>query len=168
MRLQTAILSILVTLTIAATTYADAAKADFSGTWELDKEKSEGLPGGAHQKMIVKQTGDRLDIEIETSGPQGNRKVTDSYIVNGKEAEFTPALVGGGTSKGGKRTSTWSAEGKGFDATEEATIEGEEGTDTIKGTRKWQLSPDGKSLTIEMQLEGSQGQIKSKRVFVKQ
>jgi hypothetical protein len=118
--------------------------------------------------MMVKQTGDRLDVEIETSGPQGNRKVTDNYIVNGKEAEFTPPLIGGGTSKGGKRTSTWSAEGKSFDVTEEATIENEEGTDTIKGKRKWQLSSDGKLLTIEMDLAGSQGSMKSKRVFVRQ
>lgn len=118
--------------------------------------------------MTVKQNGDRLEIEVEVSGPQGNRKVSASYIVNGQESEFTPPVVGGGTPKGGKRISTWFAAGNGFDVKEQATIEGDEGTDTITGTRRWPLSPDGKLLTIEMDLDGSEGPIKSKRVFVRQ
>ena len=37
--------------------------------------------------------------------------------------------------------------------------------DTIKGKRTWRLSPDGKVLTIEMDMTGKGGAIKSKRVF---
>ena len=157
------ILAVLSTLTIAAA----ESKPDFSGQWELDTERSEGLPPGTKQSMTVKQSGDRLDVEVKVSGPQGDRTVSDVYLVNGTEAEFTPAIIGGGTPKNGKRTSTWATEGRGFDAAEEAVVEGDGGTDTFKGKRTWRLSEDGKLLTIDMHIEGGGGPMKAKRIFVK-
>lgn len=101
MRTQTAILSIVLGIAMLGTSRGESPKASFGGKWKLDNEKSEDLPAGTHQTMTVKQTGDRLEIEVEVSGPQGNRKVSNSYIVNGQEAEFTLPVVGGGTPKGG-------------------------------------------------------------------
>lgn len=76
--------------------------------------------------------------------------------------------MGGGEGKKGKRIAKATEDGTGFDATEEAAVEGSEGLDTVKAKRKWRLSSDGKILTIEIELEGGQGNMKSKRVFVKQ
>ena len=55
-----------------------------------------------------------------------------------------------------------------MDITEEAEVENSEGTDTIKGTRTWRLSEGGKLLTIEIDLAGERGAMKSKRVYRKQ
>lgn len=164
MKIKVLVLAIVLTFAFAGT--AAAAKADFTGTWALDKTKSEGLPPDMDQTLTIKQTGDRVDVEAKISGGQGEQTVSDSYVLDGQAKDFTPALVGGGKGKG-KRTSKWTAEGDGFDATEEATLEGPEGPETVKAARRWRLSPDGKTLTIEMSFEGPGGAFKSKRVFTK-
>lgn len=144
---------------------AGTEKPNFSGTWELDAKKSEGIPEGTNQVLTIKQAGDRIDVEIKMSGPQGDRTLPDAYVVDGKEAEFKPAILSGGNPKGGKRVSTWAKDGAGFDVQEQGQIDGPEGADDVKGKRTWRLSPDGKVLTIEMDLAGNGGAIKSKRVF---
>jgi hypothetical protein len=144
---------------------AETGKPNFTGTWELDVSKSEGVPEGMKQVLSVKQVDDRIDVEIKMSGPQGDHTLPDAYVVDGKEAEFKPPIVSGGNAKGGKRVSTWAKDGAGFDVQEHALIDGPEGADELKGTRTWRLSPDGKVLTIEMDLTGNGGAIKSKRIF---
>ena len=154
------------TLTVS---YGQSAEVDFSGEWQLNKERSEGLPPGVDQAMSVKQQGGRLDVKTHLSGgPGGDRTHEDSYVVNGEAADFKPPLMGGTTAKSAKRTAKWSTEGKGFDASEQAEIDGPQGTQTVKATRTWRLSDDKKTLTIEIALEQPDGGInKSKRVFTK-
>src|SRR3954471_19782073 len=103
---------------------AEPAKPNFTGTWELDAQKSEGIPDGMKQVLIVKQVDDRIDVEIKISGPQGDRTMPDAYIIDGKEAEFKPAVVSGGNAKGGTRVSTWAKDGAGFDVQEQAALDG--------------------------------------------
>ena len=160
------VLAIVLVFTLLGLAAGAAATADLSGTWVLDKAQSEGLPPDLDQTLTVKQTGDRVDVETKITGGRGERTVFDSYVLNGEATVFTPALVGGGKGKG-KRTSTWTADGNGFDATEEAQVAGPEGEETIKATRRWRLSPDGKTLTVEMSFVGPGGSGKSKRVFTK-
>lgn len=151
---------------LAAAGAAAAAKADFSGTWVLDASKSEGLPPGLQQTLVVKHAGDRVEAQNTVKGPQGEQVINDTYVLDGKETDFTPALVGGGTGKG-RRTSSWSADGNGFDVAERATVNGPEGEAELKATRRWSLSPDGKTLTIEITLTGPMGEMKTKRLFNK-
>jgi hypothetical protein len=139
-----------------------AQEPKFSGTWALDKSRSEGLPAGMDQTMTVEQTGDRIDIVMTVFSDQGEREVRDQFILDGKETEFAPA-----ENSKGKRTSTWSADGRGFDVIEEATIERGAGPESFKVMRHWRLSDDGKTLTIEMSFNEPSGPGKSKRVFVK-
>ena len=169
MRNTISLTSILLALSILIAPAAAPARPDFSGRWELDAAKSEGLPPDMKQSMTVKQTADRLEVETKISGPQGDRTVNDTYTIDGKPAEFTPAvLAGGGTAKKGTRTASWSADGSGMDVIEEAELDTSEGADTIKGKRTWRLSDGGKVLTIEIDLTGKNGPLKSKRVYLKQ
>lgn len=150
--------------------YGQSAKTDFTGEWQLDKARSEGLPPGSDQSMTVKQQANRLDVKVQVSGgPGGDRTLEDAYVLNGEATDFKPPLMGGGaTVKSAKRTSTLAAEGRGFDTTEQAEVEGEEGAGTIKATRAWRLSDDGKTLTIEMAMTMPGGSVnKTKRVFTK-
>ena len=167
MRQRVLTISMAAALVIIGGAAAAAQRVDFSGAWALDKSKSEGLPPGMDQAMTVKQAGDRVDVETKVSGTRGEQQVKDNFILDGKETEFTPPLIVAGQSPKGKRTSRWSADGKGFDVTEEATFEGDEGPETVKATRHWQLSDDGKTLTVEMTFEGAQGARKTRRVFVR-
>ena len=151
--------------------YGQSPNVDFSGEWQLDKARSEGLPPGADQSMTVKQEADRLDVKIRISGgPGGDQTHEDRYVVNGEAADFKPPMMGGGaTVKSAKRTAKWTAEAKGFDSTEEAEVKGPDGSDdTLKATRTWRLADDGKTLTIEMAVTMPDGAVnKSKRVFTK-
>jgi hypothetical protein len=160
--------SILLAFSILTLPAADPARPDFSGRWELDAAKSEGLPPEMKQSMTVKQTGDRLEVEMKITGPQQDSTVNDTYTLDGKPAEFTPAMLGGGKAKKGTRTATWSADGSGMDVIEQAEVETSEGADTIKGKRTWRLSEGGKVLTIDIDLAGEKGPIKGKRVYRKQ
>lgn len=146
-----------------------AAKANFSGVWMLDTAKSEGLQPGTIQTMTVKQDGDRVEIETKLKAGDGaEQTLKDAYVLDGKEVDFTPPIIGGGAAKKAKRTSKWTADEGGFDASEEVLVSAPDGgEDTIKAKRRWRLSADGKTLTIEMDVELPNGATKSKRVFVK-
>src|SRR5689334_13179541 len=107
-------------------TTTTSAKVDFSGTWTLDKNNSEGLPPGMDQTMTVVQSGDKLSLETKLITAEGERVVPDSYVLDGKETEFTPKAPNGQAGKG-KRTAKRSADGNGIEVNETATFEGPEG-----------------------------------------
>ena len=155
-------------LALAAVAAGAAAKANFSGTWVLDVAKSEGVPQGIEQTITVKQDGDKITTNVKIKSPQGDRTIDDSYVVDGKEVEFTNTMLRGMTGKG-KRTTKWTADGNGIEIseiTDAVTPDGE--TATIKAARKWTLSADGKTLSIEQTLETPRGSQTTKRVFNKQ
>ncbi|HYV10593.1 MAG TPA: hypothetical protein VE980_06860 [Pyrinomonadaceae bacterium] len=143
-----------------------SAKADFSGTWILDKSKSEGLPPGMDQTMTVVHTGDKLSLETKLTTQEGEQVVADSYMLDGKEVEFTPKAPGGQAGKG-KRTAKWAADGNGIEVNENSTFEGPEGSVNVQLTRTWTLSADGKTLKIDIAAEGPNGKQQIKRTFVK-
>ncbi|MCA1575783.1 MAG: hypothetical protein LC794_00305 [Acidobacteria bacterium] len=153
-------------LVIAVCVAVASAKADFSGTWILDKTKSEGLPPGLNQTMTVVQTGDKLSLETKLINDEGERVVSDSYMLDGKEAEFTPQTPNGPAGKG-KRTAKWSADGNGIEVIENSTFDGPEGPVNIQMTRIWTLSADGKTLKIDLTADGPNGKQQVKRTFVK-
>jgi hypothetical protein len=144
---------------------AFAANPDFSGTWTLDKTKSEGLPPGMDQTMTVTQTGDKISIETKLIGDKGEQIVPDAYTLDGKETEFAPRAPNGSIGKG-KRTAKWTE--KGFEISDFSTFDTPEGEKvTVKMTRKWTLSADGKTLQIEINAESPQGTQIIKRTFIK-
>ena len=146
---------------------APAPKADYSGVWTLDTAKSDGLPPMLKgQKLTVKQTGDRVEIESKMTLEEGDRNDTDAFTVDGKAADYTPKGPGGMEGKG-KRTATWNADGRGIDLDEAATFDTPMGSADVKITRKWSLSADGKTLTIEINAETPMGAQHSKRTFTK-
>lgn len=106
----------------AASAKVATAKVDFSGTWTLDKSNSEGLPPGMDQIMTVVQTGDKLSLETKLITEQGEQVVPDSYMLDGKEVDFTPKTPGGQSGKG-KRTAKWGADGNSIEVSENATFD---------------------------------------------
>ncbi len=146
----------MVVLVLTLYTVMTSAKADFSGTWTLDKANSEGLPPGMDQLMTVVQTGDKLSVETKLITEQGEQVVPDTYMLDGKEVEFTPRTPGGQTGKG-KRTAKWAADGNSIDVSENASFDTPDGAFTVQATRKWVLSPDGKTLRIDMTVDGPNG-----------
>ncbi len=157
-----ACLAVLVCLSAVAA----AQKADFSGVWVLDQNRSEGLPPSMKQTMTVTQSGDKIDVEYMISSEQGELTIKSSYTLDGKESEVTlPGPMRDITAKG-KQTAQWSDDGHGFESQDEGTFDTPYGPATIRTTRKWQLSYEGKTLTVLISREGLMPQ-KSKRIFVR-
>jgi hypothetical protein len=143
-----------------------AAKANFTGTWVMDSSRTEGVPAGVEQTMILMQSEDKLVLENKINTGQGENTVKDTYIINGKEMDFTQK-VNDQESKG-KRTTKWLADGSGFESSEEIARQAPDGTQIAQQvTRKWVMAADGKSFTVEMSVKGPNGTQQTKRVFVK-
>ena len=154
-------------LVIALSLVVALAKPDFSGTWVMDRSRSIGLPPGMNQTMTVVQTGDRLDIETKLITAQGERVVKDAYTLDGKEAEFTPQGPQGPNGKG-KRKGAWLPRGNSIVVNEDTITQGQNGQQVNSQlTRKWILSPDGQTLTIDMYFDGPNGSFETKRIFIK-
>ena len=158
--------SIVVALVFTLCMTVVSAKVDFSGTWALDKDNSEGLPPGMDQVMTVVQTGDKLSVETKVITAQGEQVVPDSYMLDGKEVEFSPRGINGLSGKG-MRTAKWGADGTSIEVSEKATFDTPEGAMAVQTTRKWALSPDGKTLKIDRMVDSPQGKQLLKRTFIK-
>jgi len=143
-----------------------SAKANFSGAWVMDKSKSEGLPPEMEQTMTVTQDGDKLTLETTLINGDQKQTIKDNYTLNGAAEDFTPR-IGDGVSGKGKRTAKWDADGNGFEVSEESKFETPDGDVNTTMKRKWQLSADGKTLVIELHFNGPNGEVTSKRTFVK-
>ncbi len=146
-----------------------AAQSDFSGVWTLDVSKSANVPPGLIQTMTVTQKGDRVEVETTSKVGEGQERVgKDAYVLDGKETDFT---MGRGA-KNAKRVSKLTADGNVFVVTEEAVLNAPDGGEaTVRAKRRWRLSADGKTLTIEMvaenPIDASKPKSRSRRVFVK-
>jgi hypothetical protein len=164
---RTLVLGSVAALVLALSLVAAAAKANFSGTWMLDKSHSEGLPPEfKDQTMTVVQTDDKITIDTTIVRDSGETKQSDVYILSGKEVEYKPQAIMGIEGKG-KRTAQWAADGNSIDVKEEATYEGPDGPVAVQITRKWTFSADGKTFFIDMNVNSPQGSFQIKRAFTK-
>jgi hypothetical protein len=158
---------LLVTALVLTGTLALAAtKANFSGTWVMDASRSEGIPPNVEQTMTLTQVDDSLTLQNKIVTAEGNINVSDTFTINGKEVEFTQKV--NDEEIKGKRTSKWLADGNGFESNEEFTLVGGDNLPiTQQITRKWVMSADGKTLTIDLSGKMPSGDLHTKRTFVK-
>ncbi len=143
-----------------------AAKANFSGTWVMNKSRSEGIPPDVEQTMTMTQVDDQLTMQNKITTPSGDIAISDAFTINGKEVDFTQKR--NDEEIKGKRTSKWFADGNGFESNEEFTIVGGDNLPiTQQITRKWMMSADGKTFTVDLSGKGPNGDLHTKRTFVK-
>jgi Tol biopolymer transport system component len=154
-------LSLTVVLIIIAPTMMDAqnGKADFTGTWVFNAEKSV-LPQGSNAqrmgggKFTVSQEANLL-TQTRT-GQDGTSRVT-KYTLDGKESINT---TGGGESKS---TAKWSADGKALTIVTKTIINGNE----RNSTSVWSLI-DANTLSILITRQNQNGEVKATMVYGKQ
>ncbi len=144
---------------------AFAQKPDFSGSWTMDRARSFGLPGNMNQTMVVTQKGDQIEVETKLIQPDNERTVKDSYVLDGKEREFTPQTPPGQTPPKGKRTANWMPGGNGILVTDVTTAETPKGLVTTQVVRKWTISNG--ELVIAMYVDRPDASYEAKRIFIK-
>ena len=152
-----------------AVSAAAAEKANFTGTWSLDVSRSEGLPPSLQQTVTITHEGDKVDMVIKQKTPQGERTVNDSFMLDGKQAAFTPPAPPPPQPqpRNGKRTARWLADGS-IEIHDTWDMDTPDGLDTMEMKRKFTLAADGKTFTVEQNFKGQLGLSQTKRVYVKQ
>jgi hypothetical protein len=142
------------------------SKPDFTGTWVMDKNRSFSNPPGLEQTLNITHTGDQMKLESKLVTARGEQVINDSYTFDGKERDFAPP-PGGPPGAKGKRTAAWLPEGRGILITDEITSDSPNGPVTQKVARKWTLSTDGSTLTIDYFFDNPSVSYEAKRVFVR-
>jgi hypothetical protein len=142
------------------------AKPDFSGSWVMDRARSFGLPGNMEQSMTVKQSGDQMEVETKLIQPNNERTQKDTYFLDGKEYEFTPAAPPNQTPPKGKRTAKWLPNGDGIIVTEITTAETPKGPATTQVVKKWTFTAEGE-VTIAHFVDAPTVSYELKRIFVR-
>jgi len=156
-------------LVTAAFSYAQS-KPDFSGTWVLDREKSDppGMgPGGAggpgarpgggmagDMTITIKQTGNELKIEREA--PAG--RMTSTYALDGTETKNTGP-------RGGETRSKSNWDGDKLVTEGQQTMNGPDGQVTIDFKEIRRLDNDGKNMVVETTRTSPRGTQTRKTVF---
>ena len=144
-----------------------AAKPNFSGTWTMDRGRSFGLPADMNQTLTITQKDDRIELETKLIQPNNERSVKDTYVLDGKEYDFTPLVPPNQPPATGKRTATWLPGERGIQVTDVTTAETPKGPVKTQTVRKWTISSSGE-LVIDMYVDNPNISYEAKRIFIKQ
>jgi hypothetical protein len=155
-----------VTMTLSVLVFA-ATKPNFSGTWMMDRARSYGLPGNMTQVLTITHKEDQIDFETKLIQPDNERSVKDTYVLDGKEHEFTPQVAPNQPPAKGKRTVIWLPGDKGLQITEVTTAETPKGPVTTQSVRKWTMTAEGE-LVIDIYVDNPNISYEAKRIFKKQ
>jgi hypothetical protein len=159
---------ILVTALVVEVLAAGPAPANFSGTWVLDKTKSEGLSGamaGADVTMVVTQDAKQLTTETTITGGQREVPVQKAtYNLDGSETtvEMTGRMPGKATLKAKLMGDGNILE---LNSVQTGNIQGNDVT--ITRLDHWELAEGGKVLKVHRKTESPRGAQESKLVFNK-
>jgi hypothetical protein len=144
-----------------------AAKPNFSGTWTMDRGRSFGLPSDMNQTLTIMQKEDRIELETKLIQPNNERTIKDTYVLDGKEYDFTPPVAPNQPPATGKRTATWLPGDKGIQVTDVTTAQTPKGAVKTQTVRKWTISGQGE-LVIDMYVDNPNISYEAKRIFIKQ
>ena len=145
-------------------------KPDFNGSWVMDRGRSFGMPANMQSTMTVNQTADQIEVETKLIQPGNERSVKDTYILDGKEYDFSPPVPpttpADAPKPKGKRTAAWLPKGEGIIVTEVTTSETPKGPATTQVVKKWTFTGESE-LTIAYFVDGPNGSYEAKRIFTK-
>lgn len=160
------LMSVLTAFAFSVIAFA-VTKPNFNGAWTMDRARSFGLPGNMNQTLLVTQKEDQIELETKLIQPDNERTVKDTYVLDGKEHDFTPQVPPNQPPAKGKRTVTWLPGDRGMQVTEVTTSETPKGTVTTQVVRKWTISSEGE-LVIDMYVDNPNISYEAKRIFKKQ
>jgi hypothetical protein len=144
-----------------------SAQGNLSGKWALDRSRSTELGPVSDASMTITQDGRKVTVSQQITTPQGVTSSNDLYLLNGGTQSVM--LDGPNNSRAkGKRTAK-KIDG-GFESVDEGTFKPERFPEavTVKTTRVWHLSSDGRTLTVELTRVSKLGTQRARRVFARQ
>lgn len=167
------LLLIAVILSITALASGVTKPANYSGTWTLDKSQSKNLPRYYERiqshKLFITQDEQHLKVAVEISlGQNEPDKMNFNYNLDGTETKTETSIRGPGglMSVPTLLKAVVKDEGR-LSITITRDISMPDRTFKAVTTEDWQLSADGKSLTIHKVDDTPRGKMESDMVFVK-
>lgn len=132
----------LVAICLANLVAFAANRADFSGTWSFNPEKSTNIGMMSEMKMTqtIDQSSSSLDVTSDTTFQGSNQQMKTHYDLTGKPATNDSPMAGPSETvskwDGDKLVTTWTSKGA------------VAGTTTVR-TESRSLSASGKTMTVE-------------------
>jgi hypothetical protein len=149
-----------------STTFAQAGKVNFSGTWTFNESKSTQSQGGfrmAPSLMTIIQDGNNLTVDRTSKNRDGEDvKSTSKFSLDGKECVNT--VFGTNTRKS---LVTWATDGKTLNFSHVMNFERNGQTTEFKSTESWKINDADKTLSVETIFNGPNGEIKSTNIYNK-
>lgn len=151
-------------LAFTALVFAGDAQVNFSGEWNLNKDKSD-QPSGRRRgrmlatKMMISQKDNDLTVERIYKRKNGEeRNVTEKFTLDGKKC--TNEVMNREMTSTVERTK----DGKSLTINSKMTFERQGKSFEMTSTEKWTLVNDGKSLEIESTFHTPRGD-RSRKAF---
>ena len=142
---------------VCAASVLVGAPPDYSGAWKINLAKSDfaqmGPPDG--WTRTIKQAGSVLELESAQEREGNVARWSVKFEIGGPDAKFQ---MGGGDALGSLK---WDGNVLVM-TTRRDTPQGE-----IKQNERWELSADGKTMTVHGKLSGSFGEMELKLVWEK-
>ncbi len=142
-----------------------AAAPDFSGKWVMNKAKSEFKMGPDSPTpdvtLSVQQAADSIKVSQKFAGENGEFQQEYSLKINGVVQE-----IQGFGNQPAKASAKWDASVLVIDMTQD--FSGGDTQGTFKANERWEMSADGKTITILTKINGPMGEMSAKRVMEKQ
>jgi hypothetical protein len=145
---------------------AQGGKVNFSGTWNMNADKSIFGEGGGQRmgtgNLVATQEENLLTVVRTRTGQDGQSfTITMKYNLDGKES------LNSGPRGDSKSITGWSPDGKNLTIITTRTWENNGQSREMKSTEEWSLT-DAKTLTIKSTREGQNGEVKMTIVYDKQ
>ena len=159
---KTLVASSLILVLAAVSALAQDAKPNFSGTWNMDLSKSDFGPVPAPDSLVAVIEHKEPSVKITTTqkGQQGEIVNERILTTDGKENTNKMRMMGGEQEI--KSTSKWN--GKKLTTAFKLDVQGA----PVEFNDAWELSDDGKVMTIVRDIKTPQGDFTTKTVFSKQ
>jgi hypothetical protein len=145
---------------------------DFSGTWVLDKTKSDPVQTGQGRRNRAGADAGEVGLTLVVEATDTEIRVTRKMSLGGRERTTEQKYNLDGTETAVSDGRRGEIKGKARRQGNALVIEGTQktarrGDMEIKVRDEWSLSDDGKILTIKSTRSGRRGDITSKQVFTK-
>jgi hypothetical protein len=145
---------------------APAATAQFGGTWVLDKQRGDALPGplaAAEVTLVVAQDDRQLTVETRYAGV--GRDVAPQRVTYNLDGSEATAVFAGRVPGRGRLTARWLDAGRALELREvrSVTFKGEDRTLTT--TERWELGADGATLKVRRTVDFGQGALDFNLIF---
>ena len=162
-------------LTLAVISFSSAfavTPADYAGAWSFNREQSKDMPAQmasikAFDLVVAADKGLKVDVDIETGTTQvPHVHQTYLYPLDGSESAITTeVMTPNGPMQVPTRLTGKVEENGALDLAISRDLKMREAVRTMKSAEKWELSADGKTMTVHVDEERPSGPAKYTMVF---